>query len=199
MDEVTELLQAPDLDADERARLLLPRVYAQLRAAANLAMSGERPDHTLEPTALVHEAYLKLVGDREVPWQNRAHFYVAAAEAIRRILIDHARTKGRVKRGGGRSRAALDIGSVEDLASANSETTLAVDDAFRRLEAEHERTAAVARLKVFAGLATEDVARLLDVSTRTVEREWTFARRWMAKVLLEDEGGDGLGAGQSGS
>lgn len=196
---MTAILADPQLDADERARRILPHVYSQLRAAAHLAMAHERSDHTLNATALVHEAYLKLIGDREVPWQSRGHFYVAAAEALRQILFDHARAKGRLKRGGGKRPVSLDFSNVDDLASADSETLLAVDDAFRRLEDVDPRSGRVARLRVFTGLTNEQVGQALDLGTRTVERDWAFARRWMARELLEDTGGDGLETGQAGS
>jgi len=193
---VTSILADPQIDADERARRILPHVYAQLRAAANLAMAHEPPGHTLNATALVHEAYLKLIGDREVPWQSRGHFYVAAAEALRQILLDHARSKSRLKRGGGRRPISLEFSDVEDLACADPETMLAVDNAFRRLEDVDLRAGRVARLRVFTGLTNEQVGRALDLGTRTVERDWAFARRWMARELLEDTDENELGTGR---
>ena len=123
-------------DSAHRLECLLPLVYDQLRAVAQRALAAERPEHTLQATALVHEAYLKLVGEREIPWASRAHFYVAAAEAMRRILIDHARARGRVKRGGGGGgRARLTLSDVTDLASKPDEI-VRFDEAFRRLEEE---------------------------------------------------------------
>ncbi len=194
--EVTAILVDPEIDADERARRILPHVYAQLRAAANMAMAHERSDHTLDATALVHEAYIKLIGNREVPWQNRAHFYTAAAESIRQILLDHARAKQRLKRGGSQRPVSLELASVEDLAGADSQTMLAVDAAFQRLEDVDPRAARVARLRVFAGLTNTQVSQAMEVSVRTVEREWAFARRWMARELLEGGAGDGLDESQ---
>ena len=197
--QVTAILVDPEIDADERARRILPYVYAQLRAAANMAMAHERSDHTLDATALVHEAYIKLIGNREVPWQNRGHFYTAAAESIRQILLDHARATQRVKRGGGQRPVSLELASVEDLASADFQTMLAVDTAFQRLEGIDPRAARVARLRIFAGLTNTQVAQAMEVSVRTVEREWAFARRWMARELLEGGDDHGLGEGQVGS
>ena len=197
--DVTQILDDPDLDADERARRLMPLVYNQLRGAARQALDAERPGHTLQATALVHEAFLKLVGDRQVPWQGRAHFYVAAAEAIRQILIDHARARGTIKRGGRARRVPVDLSNILDLAQSDPDTLLSVEEAFSRLEAQDERAASVCRLRLFAGQSSEEVARLLEVSTRTVEREWVYARSWLARQLLGDDGPDGRAAGQDDS
>ncbi len=164
----------------ERVESLLPLVYDQLRAVAQRALAAERPDHTLQATALVHEAYLRLVGEREVPWVNRAHFYVAAAEAMRRILLDHARARGRVKRGGGRAR--LGLSDVTDLA-ANPDDIVRFDEAFRRLEDESPDAAAIVRLRFFAGLSVEQTAEALGVSTSTVDRRWAFARARLYESL----------------
>ena len=141
-------------------------------------MSEERRDHTLQATALVHEVYLRLVGTNEVPWQGRAHFFAAAAEAMRKILIDHARRKGAAKRGGG----VLTVSSVVDLASdENISDSLIVDDLISRLEIEDARAAQVVRLRFFAGLSLEDTANVLGVSQPTVSRKWTYARAWLAQ------------------
>lgn len=164
----------------ERVESLLPLVYDQLRAVAQRALAAERPDHTLQATALVHEAYVRLVGEREVPWVNRAHFYVAAAEAMRRILLDHGRARGRVKRGGGRAR--LGLSDVTDLA-ANPDDIVRFDEAFRRLEDESPEAAAIVRLRFFAGLSVEQTAEALGVSTSTVDRRWAFARARLYESL----------------
>jgi RNA polymerase sigma factor (TIGR02999 family) len=161
----------------ERVARLLPLVYDQLRAAAERALATERADHTLQATALVHEAYLRLVGDREMHWSGKAHFYVAAAEAMRRILLDHARSRGRLKRGGGRAR--LDLESVGDLAAGDAAGILGFDDLFRRLESEHPEAAAVVRLRFYAGLTIEQTARALGLSSNTVDRRWALARAWL--------------------
>ncbi len=170
-------------DSAQRVECLLPLVYDQLRAVAQRALAAERPDHTLEATALVHEAYLKLVGEREIPWASRAHFYVAAAEAMRRILLDHARARGRVKRGGGRAR--LTLSDITELAKKPDEI-VRFDDAFRRLEGESPDAAAIVRLRFFAGLNVAQTAEALGVSTNTVDRRWAFARAWLYTALQDD-------------
>ena len=159
---------------DQDASDLLPLVYAQLRALAQRRLDAERTGLTLTATALVHEAYLKLSSQRRVPWTSEAHYYVAAAEAMRQVLIDHARTRGRVKRGGGRKRVLV---SVLDLADdASSEDVLALDAELCRLEAEHPEAGAVVRLRFFAGLTVDRTAELLGRSPRHVDRLWAFAR-----------------------
>lgn len=173
---------------EDRVAALLPLVYDQLRAVAQRALSAERPDHSLQATALVHEAYLRLVGDRTVPWSSKAHFYVAAAEAMRRILIDHARGKARVKRGGGRAR--LSLASVADLASGDSSEVLGFDDAFRRLESESPEAAAVVRLRFYAGLSIDQTAEAIGVSSNTVDRRWAFARAWLYRAMADQQDED---------
>jgi RNA polymerase sigma factor (TIGR02999 family) len=145
-------------------------------------MHRERAGHTLQATALVHEAFVRLLGDADVAWDSRGHFYVAAAEAMRRILIEHARSRGREKRGGGRQRVPLSV--VDVPASADDpEQILAVDDALRRLEGEDPDAANVVRLRFYAGLGVEETARALGKSPRTVAREWAFARAWLMDEL----------------
>ncbi len=165
--EVTEILR--DLgDRPDAAEALLPLVYAQLRAIAQKRMAGERPGHTLEATALVHEAYMRLLGNQEINWQSRSHFYGAAAEAMRRILIDHARKKGSQKRGGGRQPIAM---NVVDLASEQDPADiLALDEAITTLAGEDPRAAEVVRLRFYAGLSVEETAAAMGVSERTVMR-----------------------------
>lgn len=169
---------------------LLPLVYEQLRRAAQLNLASERSGHTLTATALVHEAYLKLVGPRDVPWAGQAHFYAAAAEAMRRVLLDHAKARGREKRGGieGQPARRVDFASVADLAAAeNSEEILSFDSALRRLESESPDAARVVQLRFFAGLSVEQTAKALAVSDRTVNRLWTFARAWLHRAISENE------------
>ncbi len=172
-----------DLQAGHReaANQLLPLVYDQLRAIAQQRMSEERAGHTLQATALVHEAYLRLVNDEQMPWTNRAHFYTAAVEAMRRILIDHARRRGAVKRGGNWQRAALNVASLA--LDENLNSFLALDEAILRLGEQDGRAADVVRLRFYAGLSIEETARVLDLSTRTVKREWTYARTWLLHYL----------------
>ena len=164
---------------------LLSLVYAQLRAMAQQKLNRERVDHTLEATALVHEAYLRLAGDQPVPWSNRAHFVAAAAEAMRRILIEHARSRGRQKRGGERKRQML---NVLDLAiEQDSDEIMALDAAIRRFEEQDPRAAQVVRLRFFAGLSIDDTAAALDLSPRTVKRDWEIARAWLYQAMGEDD------------
>lgn len=172
-------------DSTRRAELLLPLVYDQLRAAAQESLRRERPGHTLQATALVHEAFLKLVGPREVPWQNRAHFYAAAAEAMRRILVDHARARAAHIRGGPEARrAALDLSALPDPASEReSAGFLILDEAVTRLEGVDPEAASVVRLRYFAGLDVEQTAAALGVSTATVKRVWAFARGWLKEAI----------------
>lgn len=167
------------------ANQLLPLVYEQLRKAAQIHMAAERGDHTLSATALVHEAYLKLIGPREVPWEGRGHFYAAAAEAMRRILLDHAKGRARLKRGGREARGgrAELVGDIADLACRDSEEIVRFDEAFRRLEAESPDGAAVARLRFYAGLSVEQTAAALGLSTSTVDRRWAFVRAWLYRQL----------------
>jgi len=184
MSDVTRILYAIE-DGDAKAAAeLLPVVYDQLRKIAQQRMSGERAGHSLEATALVHEAYLRLVGDdgEGLRWANRAHFFAAAAEAMRRILVDHARGKGRLKRGGGQARLSLSVAALgaED---ENSDEILALDEALRRLEKQDERMARIVSLRFFAGLGVEETAQALEISPRTVKRDWATARAWLFREL----------------
>jgi len=171
--------------AAERVQGLLPALYEHLRAAAQNCLRGERAGHTLQATALVHEAWLKLVGPRDVPWQNRAHFFAAAAEAMRRILVDHARSKAAARRGGpGARRAAVDLAGLPDPASAEqSAGFLLLDEAITRLQGVDPDAAAVVRLRYFAGLSVEETAAALGVSAPTVKRTWAFARGWLKEAI----------------
>ncbi len=182
---VTELLHAAP-DEPRAAADLLPIVYQQLRAAAQLQMAGERANHTLQATALVHEAFLKLVGDRDLPWRNRRHFYVAAAEAMRQILLDHARSRGRLKRGGSRRRVPLSMADVAE--SWDLEETVSLDEALRRLESRDAGIAEVVRLRFYAGLSIGQTAEALDISPATVKRRWEFGRTWLYRELGRDAG-----------
>jgi RNA polymerase sigma factor (TIGR02999 family) len=183
--QVTQILGDVQAGNPRAAEKLLPLVYEQLRAIARRNMQQERSEHTLQATALVHEAYLRLVGDQPVEWDSRGHFYVAAAEAMRRILIEHARSRGRVKRGGERKRVPLTV--VDLAADDNSDQILAVDEAFGRLEQEDPDAAKVVRLRFYAGLSVEDTAAALGISPRSVAREWAYARAWLHGALAEQE------------
>lgn len=181
--DVTQILDAIDAGDEHACEALLPLVYDQLRKAAQLQLASERPDHTLSATAIVHEAYLRLVGPRKIPWAGRGHFYTAAAQAMRRILIDHARSRG--VRGGGRL-SLEEIGDIGALAAADSQTILAVDAAVTRLEGEDPEAAAVVRLRFFAGLSVDQTAEALGISPRTAARLWTYARATMYRTLSEN-------------
>lgn len=172
-----DILLDERLDSRQRLEALLPKVYDQLRAAAQDVLMSERPGHTLQATALVSEAYLRLVGERKVPWANRAHFYAAAAEAMRRVLIDHARARGREKRGGGR--AKLSLSDLGDLAVADPDDVVRFDDALGRLEIEAPDAAQIVRLRFLAGLSVDQTAEALGMSPSTVDRRWAFARAWL--------------------
>lgn len=183
-----EIRRAPAPPDDE----LATTVYAHLRAIAQNQMNSERAGHTLSATALVHEAYLRLSNDVRVQMHGRAGFVAAAAEAMRRILVEHARAKARLKRGGGAARLSLEtIGDVADLASAarsdGGEGILAFDEALRRLEAHDPRFAEVVRLRFYAGLTIAEVAKVLDVSERTVNNDWIYARAWLARELQKPD------------
>jgi len=183
--EVTRLLKEVR-GSDEAKRDLLPLVYEELRALARRRMADERPDHTLQATALVHEAYLKLVGDRNLAWEKRSHFFIAASEAMRRILVDHARKRLSLKRGEGKPRASL---TGLDLAeNAEPDALLAVDEALERLQAEDPRAANVVRLRFYGGLDFQETAAAMGVSERTVHREWAFARARLFQILAPEEG-----------
>jgi RNA polymerase sigma factor (TIGR02999 family) len=186
--QVTELLQAIDKGDGQAAERLLPLVYEELRKLAHQRMAREPAGQTLEPTALVHEAYLRLVGPEETPWRSRGHFFGAAAEAMRRILIDRARKRQLPKHGGGRRRAAVrptDLPGVEE-----SVDLLALDEALSRLEARDRRMSEVVKLRFFAGLTVDQTAQVLDVTGRTVDRDWTAAKAWLFREMSHGGGGE---------
>ncbi len=183
---VTQLLETfepGDRPAGER---LFADVYAELRALAALYLHRERNNHTLQPTALVHEAYLKLVGQTRVDCHGRAHFLAIAAKAVRQILVDHARRHRAAKRGGNRHRIALD----ENLAieSRRDVDLLALDDGLTKLAALDPRQAQMVELRFFGGLSIAEVARVMGTSKRSVEREWTMVRAWLRRELGRTDG-----------
>lgn len=184
-DPVTRILTDIESGNPLAASELLPLVYDQLRKAAQLQMIGERADHTLSATALVHEAYLKLIGPRDVPWAGRGHFYAAAAQAMRQILLDHAKGRARLKRGGPVKRAVggIDFEDLSELAVREPEEILSFDDALCRLEIESAQAAEVVRLRFFAGLTVDQTAQALGVSDRTVDRLWLYARAWLHRAI----------------
>ncbi len=177
--EVTRVLAAIEQGDPTGAAQLLPLVYDELRRLAAQKLAQEKPGQTLQATALVHEAYLRLVDPgEERPWHNRVHFLAAAAESMRRILIDRARDRKRLKRGGDRRRQDLDLESLlEDDAPADD--LIDLDDAIARLKEIDAQAAALVKLRLFAGLTMEQAALALGISRRTAERDWTFARTWL--------------------
>jgi RNA polymerase sigma factor (TIGR02999 family) len=161
---------------------LIPLVYAELHDLASHYMRNERAEHTLQPTALVHEAYMRLVDQKGGTWQGRAHFYGVAAQAMRRILVDHARRKRATKREGG-ERVTLDEGVSAATSAERSLDLIALDDALEKLAAIEGRYAKVVELRFFAGLEVEEVAEALQISPATVKRDWTFAKAFLQREL----------------
>jgi RNA polymerase sigma factor (TIGR02999 family) len=186
MSEVTRILSAIDKGDLHAGSQLLPLVYDELRKLAAHRLACEGPGHTLQPTDLVHEAYLKLVGpDPRQPWNGRVHFFAAAVEAMRRILIDHARRKHRARRGGGMKRVELDdMGDIEMVAErGGADELLALDEALTQLAAADPSKAELVRLRYFAGLTLEQAAELLGISRATANRHWAFARAWLYDAI----------------
>ncbi|MDQ3806504.1 MAG: sigma-70 family RNA polymerase sigma factor [Acidobacteriota bacterium] len=190
---LTQLLVAWS-DGDQKALdELFPLVYNELRQLARRHMRRERRGHTLRTTALVNDAYLRLVDQRQVRWQNRAHFFAIAAQMMRRILVDHARAKHYEKRGGGAVHVPLEEAAV--LAEGKAAEILALDEALQSLAALDARRARVVELRYFAGLSNEEIAEVLKVSTNTVTRDWNMARAWLYHELNGAGGGGQADAG----
>jgi RNA polymerase sigma factor (TIGR02999 family) len=181
--QVTQILRECEGSGSAREQLL-PLVYDQLRAIAQRRMSEERAGHTLQATALVHEVYVRLLGGEPVAWESRRHFFAVAAEAMRRVLIDHARKRGSQKRGGGKTPVPLNV--VDLAAEAEPGDVLAVDEALTKLEAEDPRAAQIVQLRFFGGLSVEETAEVMGISERTVMREWSFARARLFQMLEPD-------------
>jgi RNA polymerase sigma factor (TIGR02999 family) len=179
--DVTELLRAVTAGKPEAMEQLIPAVYDELRRLAAVYLRGERSGHTLQPTALVHEAYLRLIDQQRVEWQNRAHFFGVAAQAMRRILVDHARARHRVKRGGPQEPVPLD--DLQVAAAGRSIDMLALDEALTRLAALDPRQARIVELRYFAGLSVEETGEVENISPATVKREWSMAKAWLHSEL----------------
>jgi RNA polymerase sigma factor (TIGR02999 family) len=183
-DNITELLVGygrGDKDALDR---LMPIVYEELRRQAARYLRKERPGHTLQTTALIHEAYVRLVDQHDVQWQNRAHFFGIAAQLMRRILVDHARTKKRVKRGGSDVRVSL--GDADVAVKAQDLDVVALDEALQRLAAIDEQQSRVVELRFFSGLSVEETAEVMGISKATVKRDWSMAKAWLHRELTGD-------------
>lgn len=179
--EITQLLREWGAGNQEALDSLLPLVEAELHRLASRYMRRENPGHTLQTSALVNEAYLKLVDQRQVEWQSRAHFFAIAAQLMRRILLDHAKTRARQKRGGGVRHVSLQESCA--VTNEKSEELIALDDALRRLAMIDERKSRVVELRYFGGLSVEETAEVLQVSMVTVMRDWSFAKSWLRREM----------------
>ena len=189
--EVTELLVRARDDTGTALRELLPLVREELHRIAGAQMRNERGDHTLQPTALVHEAFVRLAQSPTLPWKDRAQFLAVAAQAMRHVLVDHARARGARKRGGDRQRVTL-TGGVSDLglpSEANLDL-LDLNDKLEELRASHERPAQVVEMRFFGGLSFEEAGHVLGLSPRTVQADWHFARAWLARALKSPRSDD---------
>ena len=161
---------------------VFPIVYDELRALARSRLASERSDHTLHATALVNEAFLRMVEQRNVNWKGRSHFFAIAARAMRRILVDHARRRARAKRGGNAARITLDSAMLSELPDVN-EDLIALEDALEKLTSIHERSAKVVEMRFFGGMQNDEIADVLNVSERTVRTDWSFARAFLFREL----------------
>jgi RNA polymerase sigma factor (TIGR02999 family) len=175
--DVTRILEAAQQGDPTAAEQLLPLVYEELRRLAAHKMANEAAGQTLQPTALVHEAWLRLVGNQNQKWDGRAHFFAAAAEAMRRILIDRARRKRAVRHGGNQQR--VDIQDVDLASQADDDQLLAVNDGLDKLAAQHKVEAELVKLRYFVGMTNDEAAEVLGISPRTAKHYWTHARAWL--------------------
>lgn len=184
MSEVTEIIHALVRGEPHAAEQLLPLVYDELRRLASRKVAGEKPGQTLQSTALVHEAYLRVVGAQpDRPWDGRAHFFAAAAEAMRRILVENARRKHRVKHGGGYERADVEVAEIACQAPADD--VLALDEALTKLAEEDPDKAKLVQLRFFAGLTNDEAADVLGISSATAKRHWRYARAWLHRAVTD--------------
>jgi RNA polymerase sigma factor (TIGR02999 family) len=188
MSDVTRLLQEIERGGGVSSEDLLPAVYAELRRLAAHRMASEPAGHTLQPTALVHEAWLRLVDTPAQTWSNRAHFFGAAAEAMRRILIERARRKGRIRRGSGAEHVDLEAEGLDIAAPAPDEQLLALSEALDRFAALEPRQAELVKLRYFVGLSIEDASAILGISEATAKRWWAYARAWLFRAVQDGAG-----------
>lgn len=188
---ITALLRDATGGGPEATDALMRAIYDDLRRIAGAHMRHERADHTLQPTALVNEAYVKLVGQHSTDWKDRAHFFAVASLVIRRLLVDHARERNALRRGGDRSRLPLDM--VCAGADAEGVDLLALDDALRTLGEIDPRQAKIVELRFFGGLTIDEVAEVLSIGKRTVDREWQCARAWLYAALSDEPEADAHG------
>jgi RNA polymerase sigma factor (TIGR02999 family) len=185
MSDVTRILSQIEQGDPQAAEKLLPLVYDELRKLAAAKLAHENPGQTLQATALVHEAYLRLVGDDAIQWNSRGHFFGAAAEAMRRILVEKARSKGRDKRSGNWRR--VDFEDLDLSTSVTPDQLLSMDEAIHQLSSEDQLAADLVKLKYFAGLSLTQAASALGISSATAYRHWAYARAWLSCELLKDE------------
>jgi len=179
--EITQQLIAWSNGDEAALEKLIPAVYQELRRMADYYLRRENPDHSLQPTALVHEAYLRLIDQTKVEWHNRAHFFGVAAQMMRRILIDHAKTKHRVKRGGDAVKVELDENA--NFTHERASELLALDDALQELANLDQRKSQIVELRYFGGLTVEETAQVLGISDKTVMRDWSLAKAWLYQEL----------------
>jgi RNA polymerase sigma factor (TIGR02999 family) len=181
--EITKLLLAWGKGEEAAFERLMPLVYEELRKLARSYMNRQRPGHTLQTTALVNEAYLRLIDTSQVQWQNRAHFFAVSANLMRRILVDFARSQGNLKRGGGAQHISLE--QALEISTDRSAELVALDDALKTLATMNSRQSQIVELRYFGGLSEEEVATVLKISTRTVRRDWSLARAWLYRELTK--------------
>lgn len=184
-EDVTLLLEKLAAGDQRAADMLFPALYEELRRLAEQQLRQERAGHTLQTTALVNEAYLKLVGQSEAKWHNRSHFFAVAAQAMRRILVNHALHRKRKKRGGGQQRVELDEAAA--IVDQSDIDLVALDEALTRLAAQDERKSKVVELRYFAGMSVEEVAEHLNVGAATVKRDWALAKAWLLREITKGD------------
>jgi RNA polymerase sigma factor (TIGR02999 family) len=185
MSDVTQILSAIERGDAKASDELLPLVYEELRRLAAYKMASESPDQTLQPTALVHEAWLRLTGNKELNWNGRTHFFAASAEAMRRILIDNARRKLALRHGGGQQR--VEILEQNIAASADDEQLLDLNEALDKLASKDKQKAELVKLRFFVGLTIEESADILGISVATAKRHWIYARAWLQTEMAADK------------
>lgn len=178
---ITQLLNDLSQGNNVAIEKLLPLVYDELRKISSKYLRDEYRQHTLQTTELVHEAYLKLIGNQQISWQSRAHFFGVAARTMRQILVDYARKRNAVKRGSGERKLTLDDAPL--LSDASDEKILALDEALKKLEAIEERSSRIVELRYFSGLTIEETAEILQISPATVKRDWNFAKAWLYREI----------------
>jgi RNA polymerase sigma-70 factor, ECF subfamily len=181
--EITRLLEKVRAGHPEAADVLVPLVYGELRRRAGWYLAKERRGHSLQPTALINETYMRLFGDTTIKWQNRAHFFAISAQVMRRILVDYARSRGADKRGGSWGKVSLDEAMVGSF--ARPEDFLILDEAMNRLAKFDLRQSQIVEMRFFGGLSEEETAEVLGISTRTVKRDWRLARAWLYEQLTK--------------